>query len=477
MSRPQVAIVGGGLAGMSAALAIRERATNIDITLFESRRITGGRAGSFIEAKTGEKIDYCQHVAMGCCTNLIKMLQLAQLEDAFTRHRDLWFYHPLHAPAHFAKSRLLPVPLHLLPSLIGLPYLSWAQKIEIGRATSTLIRSSAAGLRDMTAKQWLTTHGQSDRTIEDYWEVVIASALGESCKQVSMAAARKVFVDGFIGSRDASDVLIPNAPLATLFGTDLPNAVASRNVNVRTGTLIRKLTNTSDGMMQLDFENQSARFDHVILAVPWFVIAKVLDSSASLAAGLPVDPFANVPCSPITGIHLWFDRPVLDRPSAVLVGTLAQWAFRRDATGPSMQSEGPREHYVQIVISASHGLRQLDHDQLTNQVVDELRHAFPQSPPAQLIRSRVVTDPQSVFSLRPEVDAVRPQAKTALPCLHLAGDFVQTGWPATMEGAVISGRMAASSLLEQLGYRAVEIDPGLPQPWLARRFIRPATLA
>jgi uncharacterized protein with NAD-binding domain and iron-sulfur cluster len=124
------------------------------------------------------------------------------------------------------------------------------------------------------------------------------------------------------------------------------------------------------------------------------------------------------------------------------------------------------------VVSASHGVRQSEHKQVIEQVVSEIKQMLPEARDARLLHGRVVTDPQSVFSLSPQVDAIRPAAQTALPCLHLAGDFVQTGWPATMEGAVISGRMAASSVAEHLGSKPIKAVPSLPRTWLCRLIMR-----
>jgi squalene-associated FAD-dependent desaturase len=467
--RTSVAIIGGGIAGMAAAFALTEQDHHLDVTLFESKRFAGGRAGSFVDSQTGQNVDYCQHVAMGCCTNLLSMMDQAGIDDPFIRYRELTFHHPKHPPSRFAKSRFLPAPFHLVPSLCRLRYLTWFQRYQIARATFALMRSTKEKVSGLTALQWLTQNRQSPSTIRDYWDVVIASALGESCERVSMAAARKVFMEGFLVCPEASDVLVPKLPLGSLFGHAIPAALASRGVTVRTGTKVRSLRHDAAGKITLEFEDRSSGFDHVILAVPFFSLSRILSASTASAAGLATDRYARIPCSPISGIHLWFDRPVMTQPHAVLVGTLAQWVFRRED-----QSDPAVGGYVQVVVSASHDLRQLDSGEVISRVVAEIQHAFPESRHATLIRGRVVTDPQSVYSVSPEVDSIRPNAATALPCLHLAGDFVQTGWPATMEGAVISGRLAASSVLQRLGFSSGSmIHPGLPRPWLSRCLIRP----
>jgi squalene-associated FAD-dependent desaturase len=334
-----------------------------------------------------------------------------------------------------------------------------------------LMRTPSDALRTVTAQAWLAASGQSADTIGDYWDVVIVSALGEASRAVSMSAARHVFVDGFLAAKGASDVLIPRQPLSEIFGVHLPAVISSLGVNVCTQSPIRliDLDRNTDNHQQLSIQLGSGeeRFDHVIVAVPWHQVAKIISESLIVAASIHPHTWASVPTSPISGVHLWFDTPITDVPHAVMVGTLSQWLFAR-AVDPS--SPG---YYYQVVISAARHVRQMSNEQVTSRIVEELKVAFPKARDAKLLASRVVTDPQAVFSIRPEVDSIRPSSATALPCLHMAGDFVQTGWPATMEGAVISGRQAANSCLAALNQSLVSISNGLSKNWLTRQLIRP----
>lgn len=349
------------------------------------------------------------------------------------------------------------------------------------------MRTPSGRLEQTTAADWLRAVGQSASTIRDYWDVILVSALGESSDKVSMAAARKVFIDGFLAVRGASDVLVPKRPLGELFGVQLPDALRRLGIQVRCGAPVRRLRfgqgeGSDRGALVLESEGASIYFDQVIVAVPWHQIGRLVDPLVSDRAGLAVADWAAFPSSPITGVHLWFDREITDAPHAVFVGTLAQWLFRRPfpsgispAVGTAGQGErGTRQVglYYQVVISASRGVRQSDQQEVVRQVVADLSTAFPKARTARLLASRVVTDPQAVFSVSPAVEASRPAASTLLPSLHLAGDYTRTGWPATMEGAVISGRLAAASLLRSLGRPAIDPDPGLQRPFLSRRLIR-----
>jgi squalene-associated FAD-dependent desaturase len=446
-----------------------------EVTVLEAKRCTGGRAGSFTDPASGQSVDYCQHVAMGCCTNLLALLDRCGLGEAMQRYRSLEFRHPDHPPSRFVASRWLPPPLHLAGAIGKLRYLSAAQRRQIRRAMWRLMRTPADTLAHETARHWLDQQGQDEDTIGLFWDVVLVSALGEQTAAVSMAAARKVFLDGFAAARHACDVLVPTKPLADLFGRSLPDEIARLGVEVLTAQNVTTLQaaahstvarSIGDPVAAVRIQTSSGRqwqADHLISAVPWHAVGK-------LTRDLPWDSpreWEAIPASAITGMHLWFDRQITQRPHAVLVGTLAQWLFRQPLAEPS----SPAGYYYQVVISASRAHRGESQQELVSQVMDELRHEFPLARQATLLRSKVVTDPQSVFSVSPEVERLRPQARTALPWFHLAGDWIRTGWPATMEGAVISGRMAAESVRRSEGRPGTAIDPGLTPGQLAKWMI------
>lgn len=465
-NKSRVVIIGGGLAGMSAAEAlIRHQPKNFQVTILEAKRRTGGRAGSFSDPVSGESIDYCQHVAMGCCTNFIDLMQRCGLVHQFCSYSQLQFLHPNHPPSLFAPSRWLPPPLHLANTIGALRYLSKQQKRQVRRGLWRLMRTASETLHGQTAAEWLAANGQSPKTISDFWDVILVSALGEQTTAVSMSAARKVLIDGFAAARGASTVLVPTQPLSILFGEQLPRKLINRGVEIKTESPVKTILENKQTVSVELTTGQQIAADHIIAAVPWHRISSLL---SGLTANIPVlAALEQCPASPITGIHLWFDRPISEEAHAVMVGTVSQWFFR----DPVNQDTGSDEHYCQVVISASHDARHLNKDDLINRVLNELCHAFPAAREANLLRHRIVTDPNAVFSITPKFEAARPNASTALPWLHLAGDWIATGWPATMEGAVISGRLAANSICKQAGQAKIDINPDLPRSWLSRCLI------
>ena len=440
--RPHVVVVGGGLAGLAAAAALSS--TDLRVTVLEARRRVGGRAASFEDPVAGGLVDACQHVAMGCCTNFLDLCRQAGLSDALRRDRTLWFIGPDGDRAVCTPSRLLPAPMHLTPLLLGMRHFSFREKVSLGLGMLKLARyreppGGEPGAARSTALEWLQSAGQPERVIRLFWQPVLESALGESIDLVSTAAARKVAVDAFLAHRDAADMFVPTEPLGSLFGDRLVAWLEGRGVTVEAGRSVTAIERDAAGRAAAVIHAAGRTpCDAVIIALPWRQAARVVPDLVPAAD----ETFVG---SPITAVHLWFDRDCIDLPHAVLVNRVSQWVFRPDA------AEGRQSGYCQVVISASRGLLGGDREALVATVVAELRETFPAARDAVLVDARVVTDPTAVLSVRPGVDAFRPAAGTAVPNLFLAGDWTATGWPSTMEGAVRSGRLAAGATGRHLG--------------------------
>jgi zeta-carotene desaturase len=452
VAAPRVLVVGGGLAGLAAAEALVD--SGVHVTVLEARRQAGGRAASFEDPITGGLVDACQHVAMGCCTNFLDLCRRTGLADSLRRDRTLWFIDPDDNRAACTPSRVLPAPLHLAPLLLGMRHFSLREKIALARGMHALARARAKkGAERPTALAWLEAAGQPDRVIRLFWQPVIESALGESISLVDLDAARKVCVDGFLAHREASELFVPTEPLGVLFGQRLTAWLVARAASIETGRAVTGLQRDERGHVVAALGDGSrVPCDALVLAVPWRAAAKLVPDVVP-----PADD--RLAGSPITAVHLWFDRDCIDLPHAVLVGRVSQWIFK--------PSDGPAG-YCQVVISASRGLLDGDRDRLRETVVAEVRSAFPLAREATLVASKIVTDPTAVLSVRPGVDAVRPAARTSVPNLFLAGDWTATGWPSTMEGAVRSGRLAADEVLASLGGSRRGLTPDLPKGLLVR---------
>jgi len=468
---PPVVVVGGGLAGLAAAEALLRAgivARGGRLLLFESRRGVGGRAASFEDRHGGGLVDNCQHVAMGCCTNFLDLCRRGGIEAGFRRDRTLWFIGPDGRRSGCTPAAWLPAPLHLLPLIGRMPHFSLREKLALALGMLRLARLRDAPRHDETAADWLSGIGQPPRVVELFWQPVLESALGESIGRVSVAAARKVLVDGFLAHRRAADLHVPRRPLGELFGDGLASRLVAAGLELKTGSAVIGVERGEAGGLHVMVERRGGGRDAVpctacILATPW-------RAAARLVPDLVPDVAEQLAGSPITAVHLWFDRQVIDLPHAVLLGRLSQWVFRPEEQ-PTAHAAPRSEGYCQVVISGSHEVVESDREAVLARVVAELAEVFPAVREAKLLESRIVTDPTAVLSVRPGVERLRPPAATPCPDLFLAGDWTATGWPSTMEGAVRSGRLAAAACLERLGLPVIGPTPELPIEPLARLLV------
>ena len=290
------------------------------------------------------------------------------------RHATLHFFGPDGRRSDFRPSRWLPAPLHLLPALLGLRYLSLGEKAALARAILRLVRTPPTDQAGApTVHEWLLAQRQPARVIERFWQVVLVSALGESLDRASLAAARKVLLDGFLAHREASHVLVPTVSLGELYDQRVAAWLSQRGVQIRLETPVEQVT--ASGIRLADGSHE--RCDFVILAAPWRKAAGMLATELleQIPALKEVEAFA---AAPITSVHLWFDRPLTRLPHAVLVGRLSQWVFARNQL-----EQG--QHYYQVVISASHDLAGRERQAVVEEVLADLAGVFPETKDARLL--------------------------------------------------------------------------------------------
>jgi squalene-associated FAD-dependent desaturase len=464
-------IVGGGLAGLAAAVALAGR--DLKLTLIESRPRLGGRASSFTDPATGELVDNCQHVSMSCCTSLADFCNRVGTADLFRIDPTLTFRSPEGLYSTLAASKL-PAPLHLAASFLRANYLTFGERLRVGYGLMRL-RFATGDHPDEPLDAWLRRHGQTTRTIDRYWATVLVSALNERLDRMDVGHARKVFIDGFLRTKDGYRMELPLVPLGELYGSRLEAWLKSREVDVRLTTGVRSVEFDAEGapagVLLRTGEVVPAEF--VVVAVPFDRVASLLPAPAR--ERLPtLARLAEFAASPITGVHLWFDREVCPVDHLVTVGMLVQWVFNHTALQGRRGAEG-KGQYLQIVISASYGLVDRDNASIRDAVLADLATIWPEVNAATLERWRVVTEHGATFAVRPGVDAIRPPQRTAIDGLVLAGDWTATGWPATMEGAVRSGYKAAEAILADLDRPTTLVNPDPPGGRLARLLLgRPA---
>jgi squalene-associated FAD-dependent desaturase len=444
-----VLIIGGGLAGLAAATALAER--GFRVTLLEGRGRLGGRAGSFTDAASGLLVDTCQHVSMGCCTNMAHFCATVGVRHLLRPQPCLYFMTPDRRVSRFRADRW-PAPFHLARSFLGAHYLSPSEKVRIAWGLASLQRAN--GTDDPPFHDWLTHHRQTPRTVERFWGLVLVSALNESPDRIGLRYARKVFLDGFLRHRRGFELEVPAVPLGQLYGEELQGWLRQHAVELLLNRGAKALRLSGDRVSGVQLR------DGETLDADWYVAGVPFDRLLDLLPGEVVEAhpyFGNLrqlDTSPITSVHVWYDRPVMNLPHVVLVGCAGQWVFNRGEAAPG-------EHYLQVVVSAARQFRGLGHDEVQRLILEELARLFPAAAEAAVRRARVVTEHAATFSAVPGVDRWRPAQVSPLANLLVAGDWTATGWPATMEGAVRSGYLAAEAILERTGKPERLVQPEL----------------
>jgi squalene-associated FAD-dependent desaturase len=469
-SPPTVAIAGGGLAGLAAACALSD--AGFRVTLFEKRPFLGGRASSYEHPGTGEVVDNCQHVLFRICTNLVKFYEHIGVADQIRWFDQMNFIEP-GGRVSVMKSSPLPAPLHTAPSFLHFPFLSAADKLAISRAVVplTLVVQRDNG---QSFQQWLDAHGQTRNAVARFWHPILISALSEELDRISVSAAAQVVRES-MKTPAARHMGVPTLPL-----TDLYNA-AGEYVRSHGGTLHVRCPlegfTADDSHVRVRMRGKEAAeetFDYLVLALPFDALESLLPAETQSAAIR--EKIAHFENSPITGIHLWFDRQISDLDHAVLLDRTIQWMFHKSRLQP-MRTQGENGSgsgsYVELVVSSSKTLIDKSRAEIVDLALSEVREFFPAARDANLVKSAVIKEVNATYSPRPGIDAHRPTPVTAWPRVFLAGDWTATGWPATMEGAVRSGYLAAEALADVSGNKGMRfLTPDMPASGLMRLFVK-----
>ena len=459
---PTVAIAGGGLAGLAAGCALAE--AGFRVSLFERRPYLGGRASSYQHPGTGEVVDNCQHVLLGCCTNLLDFYKRAGVQDKIRWYEKLTFLEPGGRASEISPS-LLPAPLHTAPAFLRAHCLNVRDKLGISRAMAALAPSAPQD-RGESFLDWLKRHGQTEQAIDRFWKTILVSALNEELDQVSVPYAAQVVRESFLKSAAAGRMGIPTVPLTDLYST-AGDYIRGRDGDIQLRVGVESFRADDSGVVVMA-NGQERRFDFLVIAVPFDVLGRLLPndpSSSPLAAEL-----SQFSTSPITGIHLWFDRQISDLDHAVLLDRTIQWMFHKSRLIESRENNSGNGSYVEVVVSCSRSLVEKSKPEIIEMALKEAQEFFPASREAKLLKSTVIKEVHATYSARPGIDQYRPKPATAWPRVFLAGDWTATGWPATMEGAVRSGYLAAEALALSTGERLNYLVPDLPPSGLMKLF-------
>ncbi len=450
-------VVGGGVAGISAAVALQS--AGHAVTLIESRKSLGGRASSFIDPQSGDELDNCQHVLLGCCTNLLDLYDRLGCRESIRFERTILFRDEKGRRHGLGATPGLPAPTHLSASFATFGILTLKEKIAYSRAMLSMLRlgrQGRAALADVSFGQWLDDHHQPQSLVTKMYDPVLVGALNEDCRKCSAEYAIQVFQDAMLAHASGYVVGVPTVPLSRLY-EKIPVD------DVRLGTRVSELIFEADAVVGVRLaDGEELRADAVVLATNHHAVQKWIpaEHTARDARFAGLDQLQSVP---ILGVHLEFDRPVLTDPHAALMTSPLQWLFKKDPAG----------RIVAGVISAARDWIGKSKEDSLKVFEAQVRAALPEAREAKLVRGVIVIEKRATFAPLPGVDRFRPtQAPPAggIANLFLAGDYTLTGWPATMEGAARSGYLAADAVLRQVSSRRIPsfLIPDLSAQWPAR---------
>lgn len=456
----RVIVIGGGVAGMSAACALAE--SGFGVSLLERRGYLGGRASSYLHPGVGEVIDNCQHALIGAYTNLIGFYRRIGMADKIHWTTNYTFIEPGGKRSALGAGRL-PAPLHGLPNLLSCSAFTLADKVSLGRAFSAILRGRAKDGNESLGN-WLRRHRQSRGAMERFWRLVIASALNSDIDEIGVNYAAMVIRGLFMDSPEGGAMGMSRVPLSELY-RPVPEFLRGRGGEVRLNTTVETL-DWDEGARKWTVRlrgGEALTGDAVVLALPFEGVKKFLP-------GLPARPEADALAGqigrhvhwPICSVHLWFDREITDLEHAVLLDREIHWMYNQS------RLQGRPGNYLELVVSASRSFAALGREEAISQALLELGEFFPAVREAKVTKAALTKDVRATFGVPPGIDAARPGVVSPWPGVFLAGDWIATGWPSTMESAARSGHLAAEAVVRAAGSGARFLEPDLRPTGLMR---------
>lgn len=432
-----IVIAGGGLAGLSSALKLA--LNGIKVTLIEKRDRLGGRAASISNNISKQEIDNAQHVLLGCCKELIEFYNNLGVTYKIRFYNKYLFMDKSKKTSTLSISNM-PAPLHLFPSFLKLHFLSLNDKLAIIRSLIKIFFTNNTHLLSKkTISEWLTNERQSQNAIERFWRYLIVSVMNEELYKVNCKHAFLFFKEAFLKSNKSSSLGIATVPLSHLY-TSLEKDIKKAGGNILLNTTI-ELVELSDNKIKAVHLNNNKHIDADIL-----ILALNMHGAAKLIPSI-LPPYCVPEHVPILGIHLWLDPPFFPYEFIALTDSPIHWIFNKRLN--YMENTGSVE-YLHLLVSAAREWHKLPSQKIIELALKELNYYFPESSNSRLINALTTKEGNATFSPTPAFEMMRPESKTAISNLFLAGDWINTGWPSTMESAVRSGNLAANAVLEKV---------------------------
>ena len=443
-----IAIIGGGLAGIAAAVRLdHERFRPV---LIETKKRLGGRASSLVDPRTGLIIDNCQHVLLGCCTNLIDLYERLGVLDQIQWHRTLYWTRG-HGEIDALQAGWPPAPFHFVSSFNRMRSFSKSDKRHIARAMWRMIRMGSKGRLSWSSRtfgDFLRECGQPTQLIADFWNTIVVSACNMHVDHVGAAYGLHVFQDGFLASKWSYSMGLATVPLGDLYASAIDSIVGNGG-DIQLGVSAKAIAFDGRRVTGVVTENGFIESSAVISAVPFDRLDKLVSESLR-RADRRLHTLDRFDVSPILGVHLHFNEKVMDMPHLVLINPPqgVQWLFNKGTNEAGTQ-------HVHAVISAAIEWMDLDEDEIVRRVLVDVHHCVPRSIGLQPVNARAIKEKRATFAATPDIESLRPSVSASfaggsgIENLFIAGDWIDTGWPATMEGATRSGYAAACAVMNE----------------------------
>ncbi len=440
-------VVGAGVAGMSAAMhCVRN---NIPVVVLESRASLGGRAHSFVDPTSREVLDNGQHLMMGCYTAFRQMLRELGTESLLSMQPSLRVHFRTKSGSKdLFESRLFSGSVGAAAALFGLRSLDLQSKL---RATAMMlsIQLGAKAKANETTLEFLQRYKQTPAMMQLFWEPLVLATLNAKPSLVSASLFVQVLRLSILAGGDNASLMIPQAGLSDLYSTFASHLAAHRS-ELHFSSAVKNVVMVDGracGVSTVD--DREYRGDAVIIATPPKAALRLgAESSISNSPSILADQVQAQPLSPIVSLYLWFDKDFMQEDFVALIGTTTQWVFnKRRMSSCSAEQRARYPGHLALTISAADELRDVTGAEIIEICLKEIRTAFPESRDATLLHSRVIRERFATLRAEPEVEASRPGNATKVPGLYLAGDWTNTGLPATLEGAARSGIEAVNTVL------------------------------
>lgn len=442
---PDVVVVGGGFAGLSAASQLA--VSGARVVVVEARSQLGGRATAFVDRASGELVDNGQHVLFGCYRETLRFLERVGADGNVRRQASLAVPY-IDAIGRRSELRCppLPAPLHLLAAVLDWDAMPWRERFgalrlagPLRRARRQLARGGRVSVSPpgLSVSDWLREHRQGPKLRAWLWEPLAIAALNQPPETASAAAFVRVLAEMFGPDPGAAAIVLPTRPLHLMYAEPARRFIEARGGAVRTNALAR-LAQAGDRMTGVEIRGETLPCSTVVCAVPWFALRSMFPGGVPPAMAEIVAAADAMQSMPIVTVNLWYDRRVMDEPFVGLPGRAMQWVFDKRI------AFGSEASHLSLVASGAETLVGHDADTLVARAAREVAEALPGARRATLVRGTVVREKRATFSLSPG-QPPRPGVTTPIAGLFLAGDWIDTGLPGTIESAVMSGHMAASA--------------------------------